>query len=107
MKSDEYPIDRGGSAWDRIWRGRASSHRRALSNAALHAARCATALGEAAKLVDTIAGDRRSLEIAGLAREIGELSEAMRACADHLLAEAGVTPFEPPSRVSWWRWLRG
>jgi hypothetical protein len=46
------------------------------------------------------------VEIAGLAREIVELSEAMRACADHLLAEAGVTPFDPP-RVSWWRWLRG
>lgn len=100
----DYPIDRTGSLWDRIWRGRSSSHRRALTNAALHAARCATALGEAARLVDALPSDRREMEIAGFALQIRESAHAMMAAADHLQAEAA---FAPPLRVTWWRRLTG
>ena len=88
MNDEEYPIDRTGSLWDRIWRGRSSSHRRAIQNAALHAARCATALGEAARLIDSVAGDRRAAEIGALAVQIRDLADGMNACADHLMAEA-------------------
>jgi len=87
-KNEEYALDRTGSLWDRIWRGRSSSHRRALSNAALHAARCAVALREAARLIDTVASDRRAAEIGALALQIRDLAEGMMACADHLTAEA-------------------
>jgi len=85
---DEYALDRTGSLWDRIWRGRSSSHRRALANAGLHAARCATALGEAARLIDKAPSDRRAAEIGALAVQIRDLAEGLMACADHLDAEA-------------------
>jgi hypothetical protein len=75
--------------WDRVWRGRSSSHRRALANAGLYAARCAAALREAARLIDSVASDRRAAEIAALALQIRDLAEGMMACADHLKAEAG------------------
>jgi len=84
---EEYALDRIGSLWDRIWRGRSSSHRRALANAGLHAARCATALGEAARLIDTAPSDRRQAEGLALALQIRDLAESMMACADHLEAE--------------------
>ena len=87
-KNEEYALDRTPSLWDRIWRGRSSSHRRALTNAALHAARCATALGEAARLIDTVTSDRRAAEIGALYLQIRDLAEGMMACADHLIAEA-------------------
>ncbi len=59
----------------------------------------------AARLVDALPGDRRAVEIAGLARQIVTLSEGMRACADHLTAEAGFHP--PRARVSWRRRFEG
>lgn len=86
---DEYAIDRAPSLWDRIWRGRSSSHRRALANAGLYAARCAATLGEAARLIDTVASDRRKAEGLALALQIRDLAEGMMACADHLEAEFG------------------
>ena len=88
MSHEDYAIDRTPSLWDRIWRGRSSSHRRALTNSALHAARCAVALREAARLIDTAPSDRRAAEIGALAVQIRDLAEGMMACADHLTAEA-------------------
>ena len=87
--NEDYPTDRTGSLWDRIWRGRSSSHRRSLSNAALHAAQCAAALREAARLIDQAPGDRRKAEGLALAVQIRDLAESMMACADHLNAEFG------------------
>lgn len=87
-RHEDYATDRTGGLWDRVWRGRASSHRRSLANAALYASRCATALGEAARLIDTAPGDRRAAEIGALALQIRDLAEGMIAIADHLSAEA-------------------
>ena len=87
MSNEDYPIDRTGSLWDRIWRGRSSSHRRAIANAGLHAARCATALGEAAKLIDEARSDRRKAEGLALVLQIRDLASSMMAAADHLEAE--------------------
>lgn len=87
-KDEDYALDRTPSLWDRIWRGRSSSHRRALANAGVHAAQCAIALGEAARLIDATPSDRRAAEIGALALQIRDLAEGMMACADHLTAEA-------------------
>lgn len=86
-KDEDYPIDRTGGIWDRIWRGRASSHRRAITNAGVHAAQCAAALESAARLIDTVASDRREAEGLALAIQVRELASSMMACADHLEAE--------------------
>lgn len=111
---EDYPIDRTGSLWDRIWRGRSSSHRRNLDNVALEASRVATLIGEGARLVDDLPGEDRALEIAGVVREIRELIGSMSAVADHLQAEAGTVPSQTrrPSMLRWlWRdflrWLHG
>jgi len=88
-RNEEYALDRTPSLWDRIWRGRSSSHRRALTNAGVHAAQCAAALGEAARLIDEAPSDRRKAEGRALSLQIRDLAEGMMACADHLDAEFG------------------
>jgi hypothetical protein len=87
VSDENYPIDRTPSLWDRIFRGRSSSHRRAIANAGVHAAQCAAALGEAARLIDTVASDRREAEGLALALQIRDLAEGMMACADHIEVE--------------------
>jgi len=88
-QDEDYAIDRTPSLWDRIWRGRSSSHRRAITNAGVHAAQCAVALGQAARIIDQVKGDRRKAEGRALALQIRDLAEGMMAYADHLDAEFG------------------
>ena len=102
-----------GGIWDRVWRGRASSHRRGLANVAAEASRVATLIAEGARLVDHLPSENRTLEIHGVCDEIVELTESMRAVVDHLRGEAG--PMPKRRRLSFWyalrrsfvRWLRG
>ncbi len=82
-----------GGIWDRIWRGRASSHRRNLANVAAETARIATLIVEAARLVDHLPGENRTVEIHGVCDEIVSLTESILATVDHLRAEAGAVTY--------------
>ncbi len=99
--NDENPNDGdAGDIWDRVWRGRASSHRRNLTNVALAASRVATLIAEGARVIDQISDADRTLEIHGVCDEIIDLTESMRAVVDHLRAEAGQLPAK--RRLSFW-----
>jgi len=104
---EEYPIDRTGGFWDRVWRGRSSSIRRGLDNAALEAARCATLIREAAREADTATGPRRSAALHAIRDEILDLADDMRGpVCDFILAEAGRRPVRANIAVRGWRAIR-
>ncbi len=77
------------SVWDRIWRGRASSVRRNLSNVAGQAARIATLVTEGARLVDALPEPDRQVEVLGIADELDGLAEVTKDAAGILRSEAG------------------
>jgi len=97
-------IDRDAGVWDRVWRGRASSHRRNLLNVASETARVAVLIAEGARLVDRLPGTDRQVEILGVCDEIRELIESMSRTEEHLRAEAGNAA---PPRPGFWRRLFG
>lgn len=99
-------IDRpDGGVWDRVWRGRASSHRRNLLNVASETARVASLIAEGARLVDHLPTAARQVEILGICDDIIEMTEAARAVVTHLRGEAGVAV--PLVRPGFWRRLFG
>lgn len=99
-------IDRDSSGvWDRVWRGRASSHRRGLANVAAETARVAILIAEGARLVDRLPAPDRQVEILGVCDEIDGLIDSMRNTSEHLRAEAGDNAGRP--RSGFWARLFG